>query len=234
MKHILSIITIIALSLGLLFYKQKDIPKQVNISTQTHIEPEKKIETNKIKKETITKEVPQESKNNNPQPNKQTQVKKDEPISSPPVEKEVKTYSQYLSSQQINQIKSELLILINKERSTSVSLFYPLETSSSQRAFEAHQRWSHTRPNGTKWNTTLSSIININNIPHGENLGQIRVNPSHIDISYIVSSLHKGLINSPTHYKVMTNENYKKVNIGVYSILKNNMLTITIAQHYIR
>ncbi|MEG0365309.1 MAG: CAP domain-containing protein [Coprobacillus sp.] len=234
MKHILSIITIIVLSLGLSFYKQKDSSKQVNMSTQTHIEPEKKIETTKIKKEIITNEVPQKNNSQIVQSNKQTNIKKDESISSPPVEKEVETYSQYLSNQQINQIKSELLILINNERSTSVSLFNSLETSSSLRAYEAYQKWSHTRPNGTKWNTTLSGIININNVPHGENLGQIRVNPSHIDISYIVSSIHNGLINSPTHYKVMTNENYKKVNIGVYSILNNNMITITIAQHYIR
>ena len=45
--------------------------------------------------------------------------------------------------------------------------------------------------------------------------------------------LHQGLVNSPTHYHVMTNENYKKVNIGINVVQKENRIIITIAQHFI-
>ena len=135
-------------------------------------------------------------------------------------------------------MRSEFLHLINTTRAEPVVLYNPLLKTSDLRAQEASIKWSHIRPNGSRWNTILKDIINIDSVPHGENLAQTQIvykeNYDDNEIIQIVKTLHQGLVNSPTHYAVMTNKNYKKVNIGIYIEKKDSWLTITIAQHYIK
>lgn len=133
--------------------------------------------------------------------------------------------------------REKMLLLINNERDNPVILYDPLLKSTTLRAQEANQYWSHTRPNGLHWNTILSSIIDINKVHHGENLAKTTIPYQGVfqenDIDHIVSLLHQGLINSPTHYHVLTNNTYKKMNIGIYIENTNNQYSITIAQHFI-
>ncbi|MEG0451852.1 MAG: CAP domain-containing protein [Coprobacillus sp.] len=235
MKHTLSIITIILFIFSYQFFHKEETPKQVNIPIQTHIEPERNVAVTQIKKphsQNIETSTAQQDVKQKDLTKPKTQ--KEEVTVLPITETEISNDSQFLSASQINQIKTDLLILINKKRSLPVSMYTPLQNSANLRAREAYQKWSHTRPNGSRWNTTITHIVNINKVPHGENLAQTKINSNNISISQVVNSLHQGLINSSTHYKVMTNETYKKVNIGVYSKLNNNILTIVIAQHFIQ
>ncbi len=146
------------------------------------------------------------------------------------------TQNKIFNSHQITLMRSTFVQLINQERQQAVSLDSQLLASCQTRAHEASQKWSHTRPNGSRWNTTLTNIINIKITPHGENLAQTRINIhdfSDEELIQIVKQLHNGLVNSPTHYHVMTNTEYKKVNIGIDVSSKDNLYIITIAQHYI-
>lgn len=134
-------------------------------------------------------------------------------------------------------LRNHLVALINKERKNAVSLYKPLLTSASLRAKEAHQLWSHTRPNGKHWNTTLNAIIDINYTYHGENLAQVTLPVQSFNedsIHQIALLLHQGLVNSPTHYQVMTNQTYKKVNIGIYVTKQEEIYQIVIAEHFIQ
>ena len=134
-------------------------------------------------------------------------------------------------------LRNHLVALINKERKNAVSLYKPLLTSASLRAKEAHQLWSHTRPNGKHWNTTLTAIIDINYTYHGENLAQVTLPVQSFNedsIHQIALLLHQGLVNSPTHYQVMTNQTYKKVNIGIYVTKQEEIYQIVIAEHFIQ
>lgn len=135
------------------------------------------------------------------------------------------------------QLITYIVEYINQERYTAVHIDSRLAYSTQMRAEEAYQKWSHTRPNGSHWDTTLANIIDIQTVLHGENLAQIEVpyqaSYSEDELKNIAYLLHTGLKNSPTHYAVMTNENYKKVNVGIYTQHNHQTLIITIAQHYI-
>ena len=163
-------------------------------------------------------------------------IKEEKPKETVPKQEPVKETSLF-SSKQEDLIRSTLIDSINQERSTPVTQSSSLLSSATLRAKEASQKWSHTRPNGKRWNTTLTNIIDIQSVAHGENLAQtsIPISESYSDETMIQISklLHQGLVNSPTHYHVMTNENYKKVNIGINVVQKENRIIITIAQHFI-
>ena len=212
-----------------------------------------------LQQETISKKISQKELNHNTQKKtiqshdtRQKIIQKQKKIDSTPSNSQEKVSDQpqknkdsdntqqtLKKTHSINEtlIRSQFLQLINTTRVTPVSLYKPLLKSTTLRAQEASIQWSHTRPNGTKWNTTLKNIINIQSTPHGENLAQTQVNYksdyTDNEIIQIVNNLHQGLLKSPTHYAVMTNKNYKKVNIGIYIEKKDNYLFITIAQHYI-
>lgn len=146
--------------------------------------------------------------------------------------------SQPLSQSQQSFMRTELLQMINHERKKSVRLYSPLLKTTNLRAQEAFKKWSHTRPNKTRWNTTIKHIINIKRIPHGENLAKITIKYksqySSQDLKTIAKQIHKSLIKSNSHYKVMTNPKYKKMNIGIYSQIQKGKLVIVVAQHYIQ
>lgn len=159
-------------------------------------------------------------------------------VSSPTQSVQDKTSNTTIfTSHQLNLIKTTFIQLINQTRETPVVLSTSLSNSTSLRAQEAIIKWSHTRPNGSHWDTTLSSLISIKKVAHGENLAQATIkyktNYTDNELIEMVHSLHQGLINSPTHYHVMTNVKYKKVNIGICTQLKDEQLLICIAQHFI-
>lgn len=234
--------------------KQPEVISQdanINLKEKTEQPKEKKVI--KEEKQTIKHEEKQTQKQENKpslkkeesqvveekqvQPVEQEKTTKEEkPKETVPKQEPIQETSLF-SSKQENLIRSTLIEYINQERSAPVTQSSALLSSATLRAKEASQKWSHTRPNGKRWNTTLTNIIDIQSVAHGENLAQtsIPIGESYSDETMIQISklLHQGLVNSPTHYHVMTNENYKKVNIGINIVQKENHLTITIVQHFI-
>lgn len=233
MKYFLSIIIIIPLVCFLSFQKKEIL--SIKEPFNHHIELEKKTITFpiKAKKEVVIKKSAKPTIEDK-QLNSSKTIPKNK--TTEPIKQEQQD-SDNLTSQQMNIIKDALVNSINQTRVSSVSMYNPLLKSSTLRAKEASQKWSHTRPNGTRWNTTLKDIINIQSVAHGENLAQYslpyKASYSQEELISVAKSIHQALINSPTHYKVMTNTNYKKVNIGIYTTLTNNIIKITIAQHFI-
>ncbi len=233
MKYIISIITIFCFTFfqpiktKLPLPPSKITPSPIE-SASTHI-ARNTAPNNTQEKQVTSSQMTQQSKTSKTNSSHGPTIKKDSPIISE---------STYLSSSQTTLLRTTLLSLINQQRQSPVSLYNPLLTSTSLRAKEAYQKWSHTRPNQSRWNTTLYNIIDVNKVLHGENLAKIQVDYQQTysidEILSICQTLHNGLVNSPTHYKVMTNNNYKKVNIGVYTQVNNNILTIVIAQHFIQ
>jgi len=146
--------------------------------------------------------------------------------------------AQPISYSQQNYMRNQMFKMINNERRKDVRLYSPLLKSANLRAKEASLKWSHTRPNQTRWNTTIKKIINIKRIPHGENLAKVTIKYknkySKNELNTITKQLHQSLKKSRSHYNLMINSKYKKVNIGFYSQIKNGKLTIVVAQHYIR
>lgn len=146
-----------------------------------------------------------------------------------------KTFSIF-NERQIKLIQTTFVKLMNQTRQAPVVLSQKLYSSAILRAKEAALKWSHTRPNGRHWNTTLTSIINIKTTPHGENLAKTTINYKNEytdnEIIHIVTTMHQQLINSSTHYQVMTNSNYKKVGIGIFTQSKDSKVIMTIAQHF--
>ncbi|MFR7591208.1 MAG: CAP domain-containing protein [Longibaculum sp.] len=201
------------------------VSTQVSISTQVTSLINTSQNVQKEEKMTVSKK---ETK-------KQSQIKSSQKTSQQ-TSKTTSTQNKIFNSHQIALMRSTFVQLINQERQQPVSLDSQLLASCQTRAHEASQKWSHTRPNGSRWNTTLTNIINIKITPHGENLAQTRINIHDLsdeELIQIVKQLHNGLVNSPTHYHVMTNTEYKKVNIGIDVSSKDNLYIITIAQHYI-
>ena len=151
-----------------------------------------------LQQETISKKISQKELNHNTQKKtiqshdtRQKIIQKQKKIDSTPSNSQEKVSDQPQKNKEsdnkqqtlkkthsINEtlIRSQFLQLINTTRVTPVSLYKPLLKSTTLRAQEASIQWSHTRPNGTKWNTTLKNIINIQSTPHGENLAQTQVN----------------------------------------------------------
>lgn len=198
--------------------KEEPIKEEVKTTQNKASTPEKKGDTQ------ISKQPVQETK-------EAVEIKQSQPFEVPQ-EKSKPVHDQY------DYLRKCLIELINTERTNPVKEYQPLYEPATLRAQEAAQKWSHTRPNGTRWNTTLENIINIKTVPHGENLGQLYISYcdsySEEELSDIAKELHQALVKSPSHYKAMTNENYKKVNIGIYTYRDKNILTITIAQHFIQ
>lgn len=211
--------------------KEEEQKTELKEKKDETIKPIEKKQENKVIKET-KKEI---------QENKKVEViKPTEPKKEVQKEKQAQENHKVEAvavKQNYPQLATFLIEMINQERQSPVYQDATLLQSSHIRANEAYTKWSHTRPNGTHWDTTLSSLINIQTVPHGENLAQIQVDYQDYytdeELKNIASLLHIGLVNSPTHYAVMTNENYKKVNVGIYTYQKDTTLMITIAQHYI-
>lgn len=214
---------------------EKELCTIVNNSEEKKEELKQEIEVEQQTKELI---VPKKE-NIIKQDEKTVETRKDviqETVKTKETQATTKAEEVLIKQPDYPQLVTYLVAYINQERQTSVHVDSHLAYSTQIRAKEAYQTWSHTRPNGTHWDTTLANIIDIQTVLHGENLAQIEVNYQESytedDLQNIAYLLHSGLKNSPTHYAVMTNENYKKVNIGIYAQHDYQTLIITIAQHF--
>ncbi len=147
-----------------------------------------------------------------------------------------------LNSDQLDEIQDNLINSINdtrksKAKNKTVSELVTLEKTGNVRAAEIKKRWSHTRPNGQSWVTVLTKYgISKKNLKAGENLAKIsltaRTQYSESQITQLSNVIHESLMNSPTHRKVILNQNYSRVGIGIYSEVKNGRLTIYVTEHF--
>lgn len=147
-----------------------------------------------------------------------------------------------LNSSELAKIRTNLLNSVNKERKTKaknkkVAKYAKLEKTGNIRAKEIIKKWSHTRPNGKSWSTVLTSNgISKKNLKAGEDLAKISTNAkASYDAKFLTqlsNTIHTSLMNSPTHKKVILNQTYKKVGIGVYSEVKNGKLTVYVTEHF--
>lgn len=118
---------------------------------------------------------------------------------------------------------------ISKKQS-KLTVSTDLRKKANTRAQEQIKKFSHTRPNGKKWET----VYNRKTIVMGENLFKTKGQPTKIDSKflnwmarYIVYNWH----NSASHRKVLTNTAYKYLGAGVQSRLNGNYCEIYAVLH---
>lgn len=220
--------------------ENESFPLQEVIQDNRSIEQTGKKETDIVKqtKQISTKkqDKKKEESSSSSSKTKKTSEIKETTVQPQQEEAVIQKSSSIFNDKQTTLIQTTFVKLINQTRQNPVVISSRLYSSASLRAKEANHKWSHTRPNGSRWNTTLTSIINIKTTPHGENLAKTTINYKNEytddEIIHIVTTMHQQLINSSTHYQVMTNQNYKKVNIGIYTQIKDNQVIVIIAQHF--
>lgn len=117
-------------------------------------------------------------------------------------------------------IERELLRLINEERE-SVGV-EPLGVEENMlfaariRAGETISSFSHTRPNGTPYNTSFDEAgFSYAGKWHGENLASLSFTSGTFDEKSAALEMFNGLKSSPGHYRNMVSENFLQAGIGV-------------------
>ena len=147
-----------------------------------------------------------------------------------------------LNSSELSKLKNNLIKVINTTRkkqakNKTVSKLSTLEKTGSIRANEIVKKWSHTRPNGKTWVTVLTNYgISKKSLKAGENLAKVSLNAqasyTSSQLTQISNAIHKSLMNSATHKKVILNQNYKKIGIGIRSEVKDGKLKLYITEHF--
>lgn len=146
------------------------------------------------------------------------------------------TKNQTLTAKQKKYIQKKLIDLINKDRKKkkrkAVKVDTRLEKSSSIRVKEISQKFSHTRLNGKKWYTA----IKIKNLTAGENLAKIRGKAkskySALYVNKLCQTIHRSLMNSPSHKKVILNSKYRYIGISIHCQIKNQKLYVYVVEHF--
>ena len=147
-----------------------------------------------------------------------------------------------LSASELDKIRKKLVNSVNKERSKTskskaVSELAVLERTGNVRSKEIVTKWSHTRPDGSSWATVLSTYgVSNKNLKAGEDLAKVsttaKENYSESFLTQISDVIHKSLMNSPTHKKVILNQSYSNIGVGIYSEVKNGKLFVYITEHF--
>lgn len=146
-----------------------------------------------------------------------------------------------LSSSDLTKIQNEMISLTNDSREDKgrkdLKKATRLQKSSKIRAAELDRRWSHTRPNGSKWSTTLKTAgIKMKNISYGENLAMIclgaRSDYSDAVLETIAEDLHDGLMNSTSHRTTLMRSKYKYVGISAWSTVEDGLLYVYVTEHF--
>lgn len=146
-----------------------------------------------------------------------------------------------LSSADLAKLQSEMIALTNESRDDrdrgKLKKASRLQKSSKIRAAELDKRWSHTRPNGSKWSTTLKTAgIKMKNISYGENLAMIclgaRSDYSNDVLESLAEDLHEGLMNSTSHRNTLLRGKYKYVGISAWSTVEDGLLYVYVTEHF--
>lgn len=168
-------------------------------------------------------------------PIKQTECSKKVFIVSKKSSKATRT----LSAGELETIKKGLYNSINSYRKSkkrkTLTKQTGLEKSANVRTKEIVNKFSHTRPNGTRCFTAFA-IYKKKGVSNGENLSKVSFNAkSSYSKDYLnkaVESMMKTLKSSKTHKDVMLNKAYTKYGIGITVKKSGNTITVYSAQHY--
>ncbi|MDD6290123.1 MAG: CAP domain-containing protein [Eggerthellales bacterium] len=146
-----------------------------------------------------------------------------------------------LSSSDLTKLQNEMIALTNEARDdrgrADLRKATRLQKSSKIRAAELDRRWSHTRPNGTKWSTTLKTAgIKMKNISYGENLAMIclgaRADYTDKMLETLAEDLHDGLMGSTSHRNTLLRSKYKYVGISAWSTVEDGLLYVYVTEHF--
>lgn len=112
-----------------------------------------------------------------------------------------------------------------------------LHKSATIRAKEIVTNYSHTRPNGQSFVSSLSAVGTISTISNvGECLAKYTINAensySDTQLNKVATTIHKALISSSTHKQVILNPKYSKADVGVYSVMQSGKVTVYVVEHF--
>lgn len=134
-------------------------------------------------------------------------------------------------------IEIELLRLINEERAAvgieALGLEENIRFAAKIRAGEALQSFSHTRPNGSTYNTAFDEAdFQYAGKWHGENLSSLSYTPGTFTDKQIAQKMFTSLKNSPGHYQNMLSEKFLQAGIGVAASYETGMINVASAQMF--
>ena len=209
-----------------------DMPQSSSAAESAEMQPEQyeehTVTSEAVSSETIvSSEKPAQSEK--PVSSEQSTASKT-PVSStqPPVSSE-QAEDQMVTKQMLDQIQAGFLRLVNAERAnygaSALTLNGHLEQAAQQRSVEIMDKYSHTRPDGSRFYT----LVNVNKYNYrylGENIGQAchsgktyRAGDAFIgsdeQIEAIYTYMFEAFKDSAPHYATMINGKYAHTGIGI-------------------
>lgn len=146
-----------------------------------------------------------------------------------------------LNDKELTKVKDSLVNKINLERTSHNNIKLDkdslLSKSATLRAKEIVTKYSHIRPNGKSFLTSLTSVgINSTRLNAGECLAKYTINAENsyndTKLNQISNNIHRVLMNSSIHQSVILDKRYSKVNVGIYSQMKEGRVTLYIVEHF--
>lgn len=132
-------------------------------------------------------------------------------------------------------IESELLRLINALRTEAgveaLGIQEDMRLAARIRSAETLSSFSHTRPDGTPYNTAFDEAgFSYAGKWHGENLSSLRFTAGMLDEKAAALEMFTGLKDSPGHYQNMVGPNFFQAGIGVSISYGAGVIDISSAQ----
>lgn len=167
-----------------------------------------------------------------PQPTEASAREKSAPVQSYPERLNAVTPDLTLNREEFER---ELLRLINGLREQAgvekLGIREEMIFAARIRSAEALQSFSHTRPNGSPYNTAFDEAgFSYAGKWHGENLASLNFTEGMLDEKAAALEMFNGLRDSPGHYRNMTGENFLQIGIGVSISREDGMIHIASAQ----
>jgi uncharacterized protein YkwD len=147
-----------------------------------------------------------------------------------------------LNSTEVDKIKDNLIASVNDARveaSVNVEVVESstLDKTSSIRSEEIEVEWAHERPNGTSWETVLTENgISLSGLKAGEDLAKVSTTAkstySDEFINKLSTAIHSTLMGSTTHKKVILNQNYRQIGVGIATQIVDGKLNVYVTEHF--
>lgn len=114
-------------------------------------------------------------------------------------------------------MNARFLTLVNELRISqglgTLTLDATLNSGAAIRASELPTSFSHTRPDGSNFNSCVSGITSLS-----ENLSKCEVTPCNKEYDQYINDMWQGLYNSPKHYAAMIDSRRTIVGIQTYAV----------------
>lgn len=175
----------------------------------------------------VTSSKPKPTTSSNPTPTTSSKPSTSKPNVSKPVVINPSTPTE----QMLKKIESYFFDLVNEERAKCECMYLERQTKLEQaaniRAKEIASCFSHSRPNGEYWSTTLDELNyksklsseNINFVQYAE-----KFTGSDKQLQDIAQTIFFGFKSSKPHYEAMITPIYDQTGISVYSNVQNGIV----------